>query len=185
MHYPELLAMRKGGTLFITLFALLVVAMPVYAAGDNEAEDGSKVGSGLPIPRFASLRSNDVNMRTGPGTRYPIEWVYAHQGLPVEITAEYEIWRRVRDPDGAEGWVHKSALSGKRSVIVTGSLHELYHDADITSPVIAHLEPGSTGQLGSCAALWCKVKFTGENGSVKGYLRKTDFWGAYPGEVFD
>ena len=150
-------------------------------AAVNENEIDSKGVSGLTLPRFASLRSGEVNMRTGPGTRYPIEWVFTHQGLPVEITAEYEIWRRVRDPEGAEGWVHKSALSGKRSAIITGSLRELHNDTDEKSAALAHLEVGSTGQLVSCAKDWCKLKFNG----IKGYLRKSDFWGAYPGEIFD
>jgi SH3-like domain-containing protein len=159
---------------------VLLLATAAQAA-INESETDSKGVSGLPLPRFASLRSDDVNMRTGPGTRYPIEWVFARQGLPVEITAEYEIWRRVRDPEGAEGWVHKNALVGKRTAIVTGALRELHTDADEKSLVAAHLEMGAVGQLMSCAKDWCKVRFNG----TKGYLRKTEFWGAYPGEMFD
>lgn len=175
----------KNWFLFLCFFAaLLALAGPAYAASatvnENENE-GGKGTSGLPLPRFASLRSSEVNMRTGPGTRYPIEWVFTHQGLPVEIIAEYEIWRRVRDPDGAEGWVHKSALSGKRTAIITGSLREMHRDNDDASPVVARLEAGTTGQLISCAKDWCKLKFDG----IRGYLRKTTFWGAYPNEVFD
>ena len=120
-------------------------------------------------------------MRTGPGTRYPIEWVFTEPGLPLEIIAEYEIWRRVRDPDGTEGWMHKSALSGKRTAIVTGGPHELHDDSNPQSAVVAHLETGAMGQLLSCTKDWCKLKFDG----IKGYLPKSDFWGAYPGEVLD
>ncbi len=165
----------------LLLIACLLIASIAHAAINENETDASKGISGLPVPRFASLRSNDVNMRTGPGTRYPIEWVFTHQGLPVEITAEYEIWRRVRDPEGAEGWVHKSALSGKRAAIITGVIRDLRGDKDDKALVLAHLEVGSTGQLTSCAKDWCKLKFNG----IKGYLRKTDFWGAYPNEVFD
>ena len=120
-------------------------------------------------------------MRTGPGTRYPIEWVMTHQGLPVEIIAEYEIWRRIRDPEGAEGWVHKVSLTGKRSAMVTGSAQDLRRDHDAQSAIVAHLEKGAVGQLVSCSKDWCKLKFNG----IKGYLPKTAFWGAYPNEVFD
>ncbi|HEU0117387.1 MAG TPA: SH3 domain-containing protein [Alphaproteobacteria bacterium] len=167
---------------FIAILMLaLIAATPLHAAVNENDTDESKAASGLPVPRFASLRSNDVNMRTGPGTRYPIEWVFSHQGLPVEIVAEYEIWRQVRDSEGAKGWVHKSALTGKRSGIVSGGTRDLHSDPDVTSGAVAHLEVGAVGQLVSCKKDWCKLKFNG----IKGYLRKTDFWGAYPNEVFD
>ena len=133
------------------------------------------------LPRFATLRSGEVNMRTGPGTRYPIEWVYTRRGLPVEVIAEYDIWRRVRDPEGVEGWVHKTELTGKRAAVVTGAMRELRDDSDDQSSIVAHLQPGAIGAIVSCAPDWCKMKFDG----VKGYLRKTDFWGAYPAETFD
>jgi SH3-like domain-containing protein len=179
----------------------------------DKTELPQKNQSGLPVPRFASFRSGEVNMRTGPGTRYPIEWVYNRQGLPVEITAEYDIWRRVRDPDGAEGWVHKNEISGRRAAIVAPiitpiaaaplqssktlppqqlpatipAFRELHDSADDASDIIAHLEPGAIGQLVSCAKDWCKLKLNGIAGigGVKGYVRKTDIWGAYPDETFN
>jgi len=157
------------------------LAVSTQASVNETDSDSSKTTSGLPLPRFASLRTNDINMRTGPGTRYPILWVFSHQGLPVEIIAEYEIWRRIRDPDGSEGWVHKTSLSGKRSAIVIGGTHELRTSREDTAPIAAHLEAGAVGQLLSCAKDWCKLKFDGN----KGFLRKSDFWGAYPNEVFD
>jgi SH3-like domain-containing protein len=123
-------------------------------------------------------------MRTGPGTRYPIEWVYSRQGLPVEITAEYDIWRRVRDAEGTEGWVHKNEISGKRAVIVIGAagvMHDLRDAPAGDAGIKAHLESGAIGQVSSCARDWCNVKFNG----IKGYLPKSDFWGAYPAEIFD
>ncbi len=169
----------------LSLIMLLALCVPAWAA-DGDKEDEAKGTTGLPLPRYAALRTNEVNLRTGPGTRYPIEWVFVKQGLPVEITAEYEIWRRVRDSDGAEGWVHKTALSGKRAAIVVAppndkTLRDLYRAEDLASPVVAHLEPGAIGQLLSCAPEWCRMKFD----DVKGYLRKTEIWGVYPNEVFD
>jgi SH3-like domain-containing protein len=163
---------------FLILLLLLICAAANAAETDGEEGSGT---TGLPLPRFASLRVNEVNLRTGPGTRYPIDWVYVRQGLPVEITAEFDIWRHVRDWDGSEGWVHKSALTGKRTAIVTGTMRDMFRYDDTKAPVLAHLEPGAVGQLVSCKVAWCKVKFSG----IKGYLRKTDFWGAYPNEVFD
>ena len=166
--------------LVLALFFAMVI-LPLRAAPNETDNEGDKGASGLPVPRFAALRSGEVNMRMGPGTRYPIEWVLTRQGLPVEIIAEYEIWRRVRDPDGTEGWVHKVSLTGKRSAIVTGVPRELRSDRDDKSAVAAHLEVGAIGQLVSCRLDWCKLKFNG----IKGYLHKNQFWGAYPNEVFD
>jgi SH3-like domain-containing protein len=179
--------MKKNRSFIIT-FALTILVCGTAHAGINEAESEEGKGtSGLPVPRFASLRSNEVNMRTGPGTRYPIEWVFMREGLPVEIIAEYEIWRRVRDPDGAEGWVHKNALSGKRTAIVTGNLRDLLESSDAPTTtrapatIVAHLEPGAVGQILSCTKEWCRLKFEG----IKGYLTKSDFWGVEPNEEFN
>jgi len=163
--------MKKTGLLLM----LLTVSTAAYAAEDIDNT------SHLPLPRFAALRSGEVNMRTGPGTRYPIEWVYTRRGLPVEVIAEYDIWRRVRDPEGTEGWVNKTELTGKRSAIIISGLHELRDGRDDSAAIVAHLETGAVGQIVSCTQDWCKAKFD----SVKGYLRKSDFWGAYPNETFD
>ncbi len=175
--------LRKFSGMTFLFFLLLLITFPAHAAGidENDNSAGVKVGSGLPIPRFASLRTNEVNLRTGPGTRYPIEWVFTHAGLPVEITAEYEMWRRVRDADGDEGWVHKTALIGKRGAVVSGSLRELHQDPDANSAIEAHLEANSVGQLLGCNKDWCKLRFQ----DVKGWLPKNQFWGAYPADVFD
>ena len=167
----------RGFLVFLMLVALIGGAW----AAEADNGDASSGRTGLPLPRFASLRTKEVNLRTGPGTRFPIDWVFVRQGLPVEITAEYDIWRRVKDSQGTEGWVHKAELIGKRSALVTGSARDLYRRDDPTTAVLAHLEVGSVGQLLGCSIEWCKVKF----GGIKGYLRKTDFWGAYPNESFD
>lgn len=164
---------------FLKLLLLLCLAFLPLAAFADEEGDNAKSGSGLPLPRFASLRADEVNLRTGPGTRYPIEWVFRKEGMPVEIVAESDIWRRVRDFEGSEGWVHKSTLTGKRNLIVTGETRTLYDQADESSVVVARVEPGSVGEILSCQTVWCRVKFE----DVKGYLPKRHFWGAYEQEI--
>ena len=93
--------------------------------------------SGLPVPRYVSLKSDHVNVRAGPTKDNDVAWVYTRSGLPVEITAEFENWRRVRDSEGAEGWVYHSLLSGRRTAVVTmkhkDDLAPLYDRADVTS----------------------------------------------------
>ena len=138
----------------------------------------------MPIPRFVTLRTNEINLRAGPSVNYPIEWVYTREGLPVEITAEYDTWRRIRDIEGTEGWVHQSMLSGKRSVLVTGdNTQPVYDKADSTAPIIARAEPKAMGALTKCENAWCEVTFTTADNDIKGYMPKGSFWGAYADEV--
>ena len=162
--------------IFIVLMGAGALAL-MRASGEHERAQAPV------IPRFASFRSNEANMRTGPGTRYPIEWVFRAQGMPVEIIGQddEDIWRHVRDTDGDEGWIHKTELSSKRSGVVTGGMHDLMQANDGTPGVAAHMQPGAVGKLISCGHEWCRMRF----GDVKGYLRKSEFWGAYPDEIFD
>lgn len=167
---------------FLLLLTLSLITMPHAAAyAQPEEQQAPASGTGLALPRFASLHTDDVNLRTGPGTRYPIEWVYHTEGLPVEITAEFDIWRRIRDWEGSEGWVHKNGLTGKRTAIVTQGGKALYSSDSLTSHAVAMIEAHAIGDIQSCQAAWCKVHF----GSIKGYMQKSDFWGAYAQEIFD
>jgi SH3-like domain-containing protein len=136
--------------------------------------------TGLPLPRFASLGSNRINLRTGPGTQHPVEWTYQRSGWPVEITREFGIWRRIRDHEGGEGWVQQSFLSGRRSLVVRGDTRPLLRRADEASPVVARLAPGVQGRIRRCEAgsAWCEVEVRG----TRGFLMRAWFWGTYQGE---
>lgn len=164
---------------FLTIALCLSFALAHGSAHADEASAGT--ATGLPLPRFASLHADKINMRTGPGTRYPIEWVYVREGLPVEITAEFDIWRRVRDWEGSEGWVHKSGLTGRRTLIVTGGQQSIYDDTDENAAVNARVESGAIGQILGCERTWCKVRFN----DINGFMPKTAFWGAYSNETFN
>ncbi len=137
--------------------------------------------TGLPLPRFASLRADDVNLRAGPGQRYPIEWLYKRRGLPVQIDREFEVWRLVTAPDGVKGWVHEATLFGRRDFVVTGADRTLRKSAEATARAVAILQPGVVGRIRSCAAGadWCQVQV----GDYRGWLRRGDFWGALPNEA--
>ncbi|MFZ5782241.1 MAG: SH3 domain-containing protein [Pseudomonadota bacterium] len=147
------------------------------AAGDRSAMMQRR-GSGLPIPRFASLKSDEVNVRTGPGTRYPVDWVFTRKGMPVEIVAEYENWRKIRDWQGASGWVYQGLLTGKRTFIIAGKPVSLHKTPAAAAEVVAKLEPEVMGEIRSCAAGWCRVKVAG----VSGWLQRTGIWGVYKSE---
>jgi SH3-like domain-containing protein len=138
--------------------------------------------TGLPLPRFASLRTDDVNFRAGPGTRYPIEWVYKRRDLPVEIEREFDVWRLVRDPDNNRGWVHTATLASRRTLIVTGKGGQVLRAAarDDAAPV-ANLDPGVIGRLRACAPAsdWCQVQVQ----DYKGWMKRDAFWGILSGEA--
>lgn len=151
---------------------LLVLAYPAF--GDDEAK------AGLPLPRFASLRTSEVNMRVGPGARYSINWVYKHEGLPVEITQEFEDWRKIRDSDGTVGWVHKQMLHGQRMAIIQKKIAVLRKTADENSGAVLRAEPGVTGKILECEPEWCRLQIAGR----KGWVEKTSIWGVYKNEKF-
>ena len=139
--------------------------------------------SGLPLPRFASLRSDEVNLRTGPGQRYPIDWTYTRKDVPVEIIAEFDVWRKIRDWQGTEGWVHQGMLSGRRTLIVINGPHTLRGgDTDLADQV-ATVEAGVFGRLLHCPRNkeFCKVAF----GTAEGWMRRDEIWGVYKSEWID
>ena len=133
------------------------------------------------IPRFAALKTDETNMRKGPGQRYPIEWVYRRRDLPVEVQREYDVWRLVRDPEGIQGWVHQVTLSERRTFMVKDKDATIRTDAGDQAPGVALLKAGVIGRLRACAAgsAWCQVQV----GTFKGYLRRDQVWGLLPGEV--
>lgn len=158
-------------------------AAPREAAVQEVAREAATKGadSGLPLPRFVSLAADRVNARTGPGQRYPIAWQYQRRGLPVEVVAEYEYWRRIRERDGTETWVHKNLTSGKRFALVDGMVRELFKKPDGTSEVLLTAEPGVQGRLRRCLEGWCQI----EIGSTRGWMPRGHLWGIYPNETFE
>lgn len=137
--------------------------------------------SGLPLPRFVSLASDKVNARTGPGSRYPIAWQYQRRGLPVEVVAEFEYWRRIRDRDGTETWVHKNLTSGKRYAIVDGTVRALFKKPDPNAETLLEAEPGVQARLRKCAEAWCQVEIAG----TRGWMPRAHLWGVYPAESIE
>ena len=164
----------------LATFSLFVLAPGGSAYAADPPSNNQRKGSGLPLPRFASLRSDEVNVRTGPGTRYPVDWVFKRKGMPVEIVAEYENWRKIRDWQGASGWVHQSLLTGKRSFIIAAKPASLHKTPANAAEVVAKLEPEVMGEIRSCAGDWCRVRVSG--GGVSGWLERTAFWGVYKSE---
>lgn len=169
------------------LVLALILACPgiIAAAEDGKSRAGA---SGLPLPRFVSLKSDRVNLRAGPGTEYPTRWVYRRAGLPMEVIKEFETWREVRDADGATGWVLQSFLSGRRTALVLPwdvkpeqpvPAVEVYSSDSASSRLVAKVEAGVIANIHGCDGTWCNVVIDG----YRGYLEQKKLWGIYQGEV--
>jgi len=164
----------------------LVLAILSGSTATAGAANDQSDGSGLPLPRFVSLKSDHVNVRGGPNKDHDVAWVFTRSGLPVEITAEFENWRRIRDRDGAEGWVYHSLLSGKRTAYVTQPKTQtefvsLREAADANSPERAKLERGVIGNVKRCNGQWCRISGAG----FDGWIEQDRLWGVYPNEKIE
>lgn len=149
---------------------------------DSAAERGRVTG--LPVPRYVSLKAGRANVRRGPGTDFPIDWIYIKRGVPLEVTAESDHWRRVRDHEGDGGWIWHTMLAGERSAIVTGNKEApqpLHAQAGSETDVVAYLEPGVVTALHGCKAGWCRIEAQGHGG----WIAQDALWGVYPGEEFE
>lgn len=170
---------------------LLALASGLAAAPALAADNAVGPVTKLPLPRYASLKTDRVNLREGPSKDHRTLWVFQRAGLPVEIVAEFETWRRIRDSEGTEGWVLHSLLSGRRTAIVTAAKGPngtaevpLRGRADDAAADEARLQPGVIGSVKTCTGTWCRliVALPGKRGDVDGYIRQDRLWGVYPNE---
>lgn len=167
----------------LRLILCLLVPLLCAAAPDPGNGPGPALGSatGLPVPRFVSLRSDEVNVRAGPGFQYPVNWVYQRTGLPVEVIGEFNVWRQILAPDGGTGWVHEATIRARRGFYVTSPKAAMLASPNPDASIVAYLTHGVSGHLIRCTATsaYCKV----EADYHKGYLARDAFWGAFPGET--
>lgn len=162
----------------LSLAACLAAAPPAAAA--ETAARGQVTN--MPLPRYVSMRGEEANARRGPSLSHRVDWTFLRRGLPLEITAEYGNWRRVRDSDGAGGWVHHTLLSGVRTALVRGDgPAPLRAGPSESAAVLAFAEPGVVARLERCAGAWCEI---GSDG-VKGWLPRAGIWGVGADEDFD
>ena len=172
----------------------LALSLLIGASSLAHAQVGSD--SGLPIPRFVSIKSGEANVRVGPGRDFRVDWVFTRVGLPVEIVAEFDNWRRIRDADGTEGWIFGALLSGRRTAVVAPWLTSETGAADAEASAltlrkgpsadarpVARLGAGVLGEIEECNGEWCR--FQPRKSKVSGWLRQVELWGVYPGETFE
>lgn len=169
-----------------SFFAALVIFafLQIPATAQENPTEENKVGdSGLALPRWASIKSANANARSGPGDTYPVKAVYKRAGLPVEIVAEFKLWREIVDIEGEHNWVHKALLSGTRHAILKSE--SFAYAAISSSKAVAKLEKDSQVRVDECNATYCQIHI--ENGitDIKGWVEKAKLWGVYPDEIFD
>jgi SH3-like domain-containing protein len=175
--------------LAVLLATIVGGALPAHAQAPA-IQNGVTVGpvTGFPLPRFVSIRPSEANVRVGPGRAYDIRWTFVRSGLPVEITAEFGNWRKIRDMEGDEGWIRHDLLTGRRTAVIAP-----WSDGD---PIPARrapsqdantrflLQPGVLGEILECDGTWCEVTSANPQVQWRGFVRQTSLWGAYPDEAF-
>jgi len=162
---------------FVALIALVIVPSLLLPTVLAAAERGPVTN--LPLPRYVSLKTTEGNVRRGPSLSHRIDWVFTRRNMPLEVTAEHGHWRRVRDRDGAGGWVHYALLSGARTVIIEEDLLALYQRPETSSAINARLERGVIARLGECGVNWCRLTA----GGFRGWAPKRSVWGVKPDEL--
>jgi SH3-like domain-containing protein len=196
------IARRRLGSVAVGLACLLLAGLVAWPFMANKATGSGTHGtgditgstgeasrtlgpSGLPLPRFVSLKADKVNVRRGPSSEHKVSWVFQRKGLPVEIIAEFDNWRRIRDSDGEEGWVYQSMLSGRRMAVVA----PWRKDENVTmrngpardAAPVAEMKAGVVATVEDCDGEWCSIDAAGYDG----YVAQTMLWGVYPGEKVD
>lgn len=161
------------------LLTILTLCLFVHSTQAQNSSDTERS-----LPRMVSFRSNLVNARSGPGSRYPIEWVYKQKNAPVEIIAEFDLWRQIRDWEGSETWVYKPMLSNKRWIKITKpGLSNIYAKPEIDAQIIAKAEQDVIGEVEKCPDKnkFCLIKFS----SLEGWVQREDFFGVYADETIN
>jgi len=185
----QLGARRAAFAVLILIFvgAISIVLLPGLGlgAGPAAAQEVKTGPSGLPLPRFVSLSSDKVNVRRGPGRNYPVAWVFVRASLPVEIIQEFENWRKIRDWEGSEGWIHRSLLSGRRTAIVAPwddrAQFALRHSPSAGAGIAAYLEANLLSAVAACVNDWCQL----EDERFSGWIEQNRLWGVYPQEIIE
>lgn len=180
------LSWRSAGHVFCAaVFAAFALMADNHVQAASPSKSARANPSGLPIPRFVSLKASRVNVRNGPGEDHKIAWVFTRPGLPIEIIQEFDTWRRIRDSDGTVGWVFQSLLSGRRTAVVSpwssDEPRPIRASASPEAAITAYLSPGVMADIDRCSDGWCRL--SGEN--FRGWIAQDQLWGVYPDEEVD
>ena len=163
------------------LVGLAAAPGSAHAAEANAATTSTGPVTGLPMPRYVSLRSGEGNARRGPSMTHRVDWVFTRRNMPLRVTAEFEHWRRVEDAEGFGGWMHFALLSGVRHVLVEQDMTALHLQADARAPVVGYMEAGVIARIQNCGPEWCRLRVD----SLRGWAPRAALWGLGDGEIID
>ena len=152
------------------VLAAAMVSLPVSVSAQERA-----------VPYWAAISAGDALMRTGPGRAYPAMWRYQRPGLPLKVVQVHNSWRKVRDMEGAEGWMAAVLLTAERSAIVVDNVMPLHASPDSSTRVLWRVEPGVVGKIRKCSNGWCRFTTQGKTG----WIRMSGLWGVEAGEQVD
>jgi len=166
--------------MFIRMVSLVVgIMLAAGAFAGGEPAKGKGPVTNLPLPRFVSLKASEGNVRRGPSLTHRIDWVFKHEDMPLQVTAEFNNWRRVQDSEGQGGWMHYSLLSGVRTVVVMDEQAQIHIKPSKAAATRAYADRGVIARLGDCNPVWCEVSVQ----RVKGWVEKTQLWGVTADEI--
>ena len=162
---------------FQAAFGALLTGFVVLGVGPARADGPKVTPSGLEVPRYVSLKYDQVNARNGPDEAHQLLWIYHAKGMPVQVVAETREWRRVCDPEGGLAWVHKRTTDGRRTAMrVQPTTLPLLGSPKEGAKVTAYLKGRAVAALDKCDKGWCKLRADG----AAGWAKESDIWGADP-----
>ena len=150
----------------VTGLSLIFILLPYSSYAKRIMKD---------VNYYASLRSNKTNVRTGPGRDYPVKFTFKARGIPLRVISEYDNWSEIRDYEGQSGWIIKTLLTKRRTLMVrtTQDYVSMYSKNNTKSKVILHLENNVIGSYIKCLDEWCKIKIDNQ----RGWVEKSNLYG--------
>lgn len=167
--------------LLAAIIGALTIGLHPVEGRAQSAQPAVGASSGLPLPRFVSLKTSEARARRGPSLTHRVDWVYTRRNLPLRVTGEYEHWRRIEDAEGQGGWIYYTLLSGTRTVVVQQDLVAMRSRPQPHAPEVARLEAGVVAHIVECAPAWCRLSVDGS----RGWVDRAALWGLDPDEVLD
>ncbi|MEQ9122551.1 MAG: SH3 domain-containing protein [Alphaproteobacteria bacterium] len=173
----SVLALAAGT--FLAGFAYVGILISPASAQQDDRVVGKETG--LPIPRYVSIRADEANLRVGPGGLFPIRWRLLRRNMPARIEDEEGQWREIVLHDGERGWLYNPLLSGARYLYVTADQAPLARKPEAGAQVSAYVQKGVVLRATTCEPGWCEVR----KGEIRGWIARDAVWGVLDGERFD
>ena len=163
--------------ILVSLFLFFLTITTNYSIAETLGQS-----TGYKLPRFVSTKSDESNLRVGANLDYPRLLTYRVKNFPLKIIDEYEIWRKVIDIDGNQGWMHKSLLQSNRYGIIK-TAHEqgvqIYNKPE--GVIVGKIGNRNIIKINKCFNLWCHISLNRH----QGWINKINIWGVHVNEKFN